>query len=61
MQDLLLLDNKKGNSYFTNKEAKAIEKIFIKGILHFIILNKRDALTLFKLKEYRNYKLIIQD
>ena len=54
----VLLGDEKGEfpflndtSYFTNKEAKAIQKIFIKGVLHFIILNKRDELTLLKLKE----------
>ena len=52
----VLLGNKTGNyqflndnSYFTNKEAKAIKKIVIKDVLHFIILNKNDKLTILKL------------
>jgi hypothetical protein len=54
----VLLGNKKGkftflndNSYFNNKEAKAIKQIRIKGVLHFIILNKKDELTILRLKE----------
>jgi len=38
-------------SYFNDdKEAKAIKKIVIKGIIHFIILNKNDSLRILKLK-----------
>jgi len=51
----LLLGNKKGTfhrsndaSYFNNKEAKDIKKIQIKGVLHFIILNKNAELTILK-------------
>ena len=51
----VLLGSKKGDftfyndaSYFNNKEAKAIEKIKIKGVLHFIILNKNSELTILK-------------
>jgi hypothetical protein len=54
----ILLGNKDGkftfindSSYFNNKEAKAIKKIIIKEVLHFIILNKNDELTILKLKE----------
>ncbi len=51
----ILLGNKNGAfhfsndiSYFNNKEAKDIKKIQIKGVLHFIILNKNDELTILK-------------
>jgi hypothetical protein len=51
----VLLGDKKGGftfsndvSYFNNKEAKAIQKIRIKGVLHFIILNKNSELTILK-------------
>jgi hypothetical protein len=51
----ILLGNKSGNyqvlqdnSYFNNNEAKEIKKIIIKGVLHFIILNKNNKLTLLK-------------
>ena len=35
-------------SYLNNKEAKAIKKIEINNVLHFIILNKNDELTILK-------------
>jgi hypothetical protein len=38
----------KDESYFNHKEAKAIKKIVIKGILHFIIFNKNNEITLLK-------------
>jgi hypothetical protein len=38
----------KDESYFNHKEAKAIKKIVIKGILHFIIFNKNNKITLLK-------------
>ena len=41
---------KKDSSYYNNKEAKAIKKIKIGGVLHFIILNKNNELTLLKVK-----------
>ena len=51
----ILLGNKLGEfyfsddvSYFNNKEAKDIKKIHIKGVLHFIILNKNNTLTILK-------------
>ena len=51
----VLLGNKNGEfyfsndtSYFSNKEAKDIKKIQIKGVLHFIILNKNNELTILK-------------
>ena len=53
----LLLGNKEGGynfstdtSYFNNKESKDIKKIMINGVLHFIILNKNDKLTILKSK-----------
>jgi len=51
----ILLGNKKGTfehandtSYFINKEAKDVKKIHINGVLHFIILNKNDELSILK-------------
>jgi hypothetical protein len=51
----VLLGSEKGDftfyndaSYFNNNEAKAIEKIKIKGAWHFIILNKNSELTILK-------------
>ena len=51
----ILLGDKTGNftflndeSYYNNKEAKAIKKITINDVLHFIILNKNSKLTLLK-------------
>ncbi|MFT5244559.1 MAG: hypothetical protein ACI8QQ_002499, partial [Psychroserpens sp.] len=37
-------------SYFNNNEAKAIKKIVINDIVHFIILNKNDTLKILRLK-----------
>jgi hypothetical protein len=51
---VLLGDQKGGftfcndSSYFNNMEAKAIEKISINGVWHFIILNKNAELTILK-------------
>ncbi|WP_337994857.1 FG-GAP-like repeat-containing protein [Polaribacter ponticola] len=54
----VLLGSKEGNfsflndgSYFNNKNAKAIKQITIKGVLHFIILNKNGKFTILKLKK----------
>ena len=51
----ILLGNKEGEfvfkndaSYVNNREAKAIKKIVINSILHFIILNKNGELTILK-------------
>lgn len=51
----LLLGSKKGEfkhtkdtTYFSNKEAKAIKKIVINGVLHFIILNKNNKIGVLK-------------
>jgi hypothetical protein len=51
----VLLGNKTGNyeflndpSYYSNQKTKAIKKIIIKGVLHFIILNKNKKLTILK-------------
>jgi hypothetical protein len=51
----ILLGNQKGDfqfstdtSYLNNKEAKDIKKIHINGVLHFIILNKNNKLTILK-------------
>ena len=51
----VLLGDKEGSftfcndsSYFNNQEAKAIEKIRINGVWHFIILNKNAELTILK-------------
>jgi hypothetical protein len=56
----ILLGNKEGkftfindSSYFNNKEAKAIKKIIIKEVLHFMILNKNDELTILKLNSIK--------
>ncbi len=38
----------KDKSYYSNKEAKAINKIIINDTLHFIILNKNSKLTVLK-------------
>lgn len=52
----ILFGSKEGNykyhydtSYFNNNEAKAIKKITINGILHFIIFNKKAELKILKL------------
>ena len=37
-------------SYFNKNEAKAIKKIVINGQVHFIIMNKNDALKILRLK-----------
>jgi len=37
-------------SYFNKNEAKAIKKIVISGMIHFIILNKNDSLKILRLK-----------
>ncbi len=54
----ILLGDRKGNfkftndtSYFNNSEAKAIRKITIKGLVHFIILNKNGPLKILKLNQ----------
>ncbi|WP_299886138.1 VCBS repeat-containing protein [uncultured Lacinutrix sp.] len=53
----ILMGNNKGtlkfkedSSYFNNHEAKAIKKIIINEIVHFIILNKNSTLNILKLK-----------
>lgn len=57
----LLLGNKEGKftfssdtSYSNNNEAKAIKKIKINGILHFLILNKNHKITLLKVQNVKN-------
>ena len=59
----ILLGNNKGkfrfyndSSFFNEGEAKAIKRIVIKGEIHFIIMNKNNALKLFKVKSKANKK-----
>ena len=54
----ILLGNKNGsynsikdNGYFNNNEAKTIKQIRINNEMHFIILNKKEKLTLIKVKK----------
>ena len=53
-KDMFYWDQKGGftfyndSSYFNNMAAKAIEKISINGVWHFIILNKNAELTILK-------------
>ncbi len=41
-------------SYFSNRESKAIKKIIINEVLHFINLNKNNKLTILKTKNAEN-------
>lgn len=58
-KNYILLGNKNNkytflndSSYFTDLESKAIKKIMINKELHFIILNKNEAITILKLRKF---------